>query len=116
NLADRGPLVVLVDDCQWADRDSLRFLAYMALRIEGLPIAVVLAGRPPDSADAETMSLWSQLASRPSAVVLYPRPLSLSSAVALTRERLGAEADEEFCRSCHTASGGNPLFLRELLL
>ena len=26
NLADRGPLAVLVDDCQWADRDSLRFL------------------------------------------------------------------------------------------
>ena len=33
----------------------------------------------------------------------------------LTRERLGAEAAEEFCRACHTATGGNPLFVRELL-
>ena len=48
---------------------------------------------------------------RPSAVAMYPRPLSESAAVALARERLGAEADEEFCRSCHTATGGNPLFL-----
>ena len=51
----------------------------------------------------------------PAAVVLYPRPLSQSAAVALTRERLGADAEEAFCRACHTATGGNPLFLRELL-
>lgn len=26
NITDLGPALVLVDDCQWADRDSLRFL------------------------------------------------------------------------------------------
>ncbi len=115
NLADRGPLLVLVDDCQWADSDSLRFLSYLAQRIEGLPIAMVLAGRPPESAESEVGPLWAQVASRPSAIALYPRPLSQSASVALARERLGAEADEDFCRACHTATGGNPLFLRELL-
>ncbi len=115
NLADHGPLVMLVDDCQWADPDSLRFLSYLAQRIEGLPIAMVLAGRPPESAKAEAGHLWSQIASRPSAVAVYPRPLSESAAVALARERLGADADGQFCRACHTATGGNPLFLRELL-
>ena len=50
NIADRAPVLVLVDDCQWADRDSLRFLAYLAQRIEGLPVAMLLAGRPPDAA------------------------------------------------------------------
>jgi DNA-binding CsgD family transcriptional regulator len=111
NLADQAPLLVLVDDCQWADHDSLRFLSYLAQRIEGLPVALLLAGRPPD----ETGSLWGQVASRPSAVALYPLPLSEPAATALTRERLGAEAADEFCRACHAATGGNPLFLRELL-
>ena len=115
NLADRSPLLVLVDDCQWADPESLRFLAYLAQRVEGLPIAMILAGRPPDSGDGEGASLWSEMASRPFAIALYPRPLSASAAVELVRERLGAEADEEFCRGCHTATGGNPLFLGELL-
>jgi DNA-binding CsgD family transcriptional regulator len=115
NLADHTPLLVSVDDCQWVDRDSLRFLAYLAQRIEGLRVAMLLAGRPPGSAAAETGSLWAQVASRPEAGVLYPRPLSQSAAVALARERLGTEAAEEFCRACHTATGGNPLFLRELL-
>jgi DNA-binding CsgD family transcriptional regulator len=115
NLADRGPLLIMVDDCQWADRDSLRFLLYMAQRIEGLRVAMLLTARPPDHADAETSLLWSQVASRPSSVALYPRPLSLSGAAAMARELLGDDAEEEFGRACHMATGGNPLFLRELL-
>ncbi len=115
NVADQAPVLVLVDDCQWADRESLRFLAYLAQRIEGLPVVMLLTGRPPDPAADEAGSLWAQLASRPSGVALYPRPLSQPAAVALARERLGAQAAEEFCRACHTATGGNPLFLRELL-
>jgi DNA-binding CsgD family transcriptional regulator len=115
NIADQAPVLVLVDDCQWADGESLRFLAYLAQRIEGLPVAMLLTGRPPDPASDEAGSLWAQLASRPSGVALYPRPLSQRAAVALARERLGAVAAEEFCRACHTATGGNPLFLRELL-
>src|SRR5262249_22958702 len=70
---------------------------------------------PPDAGGDEAGTLWVQLASRPAAAALYPRPLSQSAAVTLARERLGAEAAEEFCRACHTATGGNPLFLRELL-
>lgn len=114
NLADRAPLLVSVDDCQWVDRDSLRFLAYLAQRIEGIRVAMLLAGRRPDPA-ADGGSLWAQVASRPEAGVLHPRPLSESASVALARERLGAQAAEEFCRACHGATGGNPLFLRELL-
>ncbi len=115
NIADQAPLLVLVNDCQWADRESLRFLAYLAQRIEGLPVTMLLTGRPPDVGGDEAGALWVQLASRPAAAALYPRPLSQSAAVTMTRERLGAEAAEEFCRACHTATGGNPLFLRELL-
>jgi DNA-binding CsgD family transcriptional regulator len=115
NLADGAPVLLSVDDCQWVDLDSLRFFAYLAQRIEGLPVAMLLAGRPPDSALDSARSPWAQLLSRPEAVALQVRPLSQDAAVTLARERLGTEADDEFCRSCHAATGGNPLFLRELL-
>ncbi len=115
NLADREPLLLLLDDCQWADRDSLRFLAYLAQRTEGLALAIVLAGRPPESAETQVAALWSQVGSRPESVVLYPRPLTPAAVRELAHERLGSEADDEFCRACHTATGGNPLFVRELL-
>ena len=45
NIADQAPVLVLVNDCHWADRESLRFLAYLAQRIEGLPVAMLLTGR-----------------------------------------------------------------------
>src|SRR5262249_2589426 len=84
-------------------------------RIEGLPVTMLLTARPPDGGGDEAGSLWVQLASRPTTAALYPRPLSESAVVTLARERLGPDAAEEFCRACHTATGGNPLFLRELL-
>ena len=115
NLADQTPVLVLVDDCQWVDRDSLRFLAYLAQRVEDLSIAMVLAGRPPKSGSTRGRHSGrrSRHVRRRSRCIRGP---SVSSAaISLTRERLGAQAAEEFCRSCYTATGGNPLFLGELL-
>src|SRR2546425_1081248 len=43
NLAERDPLVLVVDDAQWADRPSLRFLAYLARRLSGLALLLVVA-------------------------------------------------------------------------
>ena len=38
-------MLVAVDDAQWADEQSLRFLAHLALRIDELPIALLVAVR-----------------------------------------------------------------------
>ncbi|HXZ72484.1 MAG TPA: ATP-binding protein, partial [Streptosporangiaceae bacterium] len=45
NLAARRPLVIAVDDAHWADAPSLRWLTHLAARIDGLPIALLLAVR-----------------------------------------------------------------------
>ena len=36
NLASEGPVVICVDDVQWCDGASLRYLAYLVKRLEGL--------------------------------------------------------------------------------
>jgi DNA-binding CsgD family transcriptional regulator len=113
NLADRAPVLVSVDDAHWADAPSLRFLDYLAHRSEGLPVAIVLAGRPPGEADAG--GLWAELAAQPAAVALRPQPLSHAAVSALVRARLVPDAAEELCAACHRATQGNPLFVRELL-
>ena len=46
NLTDEGPVLATVDDLQWADAASLRFLNYLSPRLDGLRLAVVAAGRP----------------------------------------------------------------------
>ena len=50
NLADRRPLLIAVDDAHWADEPSLRWLAYLAPRLEGLALALLVALRPGEPA------------------------------------------------------------------
>src|SRR4029453_4764902 len=40
-LGDEQPVLLVVDDLHWADRQSLRFLGFLAHRLEALPILVV---------------------------------------------------------------------------
>jgi predicted ATPase len=44
-LADHSPLMVIIDDLQWADAASLRWLVYLARRLEDQPLLLVLGWR-----------------------------------------------------------------------
>ncbi|MFT4263037.1 MAG: ATP-binding protein, partial [Nocardioides sp.] len=46
DLAAERPLLLVVDDAQWADEDSLRFLSSLARSIAGQPVLVLVAARP----------------------------------------------------------------------
>lgn len=109
NLAERQPLALLVDDAHWLDQASARFIAYLARRITALPALLVTALR-----DGETSSTAVAGLPELAATVLRPAPLSEEAATRLVRAELGARADEELCRSCHQATGGNPFYLRAL--
>ena len=111
NLAERGPLVLAVDDLQWADLPSLRFVAYLGRRLEGIPVLVAASTRPPGEADAALEELLAD----PATQAVRPPALSEDAAAALVREALGPTAEDAFCAACHGATGGNPLLLRELL-
>jgi DNA-binding CsgD family transcriptional regulator len=112
NLADRGPLLLAVDDAHWADHSSLRFIGYLSRRLEGLPVLLVVAGRVPDP---EGEPLWQELADDQAAEVLRPRALSEAAAGQVLRDRLDPEVDDDLVAACHRATGGNPLFLGELV-
>ena len=112
NLAASAPLLVAVDDAHWADTPSLRWLAYLALRVEGLALPLVVALRPGERA-ATSPSL---LALRNEAsVVVRPALLSESAVATFVRANLGDRAASELCEAVWTASGGNPLYVTELL-
>ena len=113
NLAADGPLCLTIDDLQWCDRASLRFIGYLERRLESLRVLVLTAARMDDS-EAESRLLLD-IAHDPAAVALRLSALSEDGAVELVRERLGPDADRAFCAACHGATGGNPLLLGELL-
>lgn len=112
NLAARRSVLLTVDDVQWADRASLQFLLYLSRRLEGLPVAVVVAVRTGEPAvDAE---LLAEFASRPEVHVLRPGALTVHAVGAMVKTRLAAELEDGFVAACHTASGGVPFLVCEL--
>jgi DNA-binding NarL/FixJ family response regulator len=113
NLSESGPLLLAVDDLQWCDPPSLRFLAYLRRRLEGLRVLVV-CGLRPAQVEAHQTPL-GEIAVDPDTVLIRPRPLSQPATADLIRGRLHEPAEEEFSAACHTATGGNPLLLNELL-
>ncbi|MDA0158887.1 AAA family ATPase [Solirubrobacter ginsenosidimutans] len=112
-VADRGPLLAVVDDLHWVDPGSLAFIDYLARRVEELPVLLVLTAR--DAEEGEYRRLLAELAADPAVTVLRPGPLSQAAVARLVRERLGSEAPAKLCNACHTVTSGNPLFLRQLL-
>jgi DNA-binding CsgD family transcriptional regulator len=115
NLAERGPVALVVDDLHWADSPSLRFLAYLTPRLAGLPVLLVAALRPPGTEPGTDGELLERLAAEPAAMRLRPRPLSRAACAELVQARFADQAAEELCVASHELSGGNPFLLRELV-
>ena len=113
NLAERGPLMLAVDDAHWADPPSLRFLTYLARRLTGLPVLFLVAMRPREPGGQG--ELLAALSGEPGGEVLTPGPLSVSGVGRLVSEMMAAQPAREFVAACHTATGGNPFLLRELI-
>src|SRR3954471_22368900 len=113
NITAEGPLLLAIDDLHWVDSPSLRFVAYLTRRLEGLPIAIATTlrtGEPPTDP-----ALLAEVIQDPATAPVRPRPLTEPAVAEMVRERLGPDADETFCRACHRATVGNPLLLRQLL-
>ncbi|MGH2990963.1 MAG: helix-turn-helix transcriptional regulator [Solirubrobacterales bacterium] len=110
NLTAESPLLLAVDDAQWADRPSLRFLSHLVRRLEGIPAVIVLAVRSGDP-PTDTLLLSELVAAAEPALRLGP--LGEREAVELVRSGLG-EAELSLCAAVHRATGGNPFLLHAL--
>jgi len=105
----RNPLVLVIDDVQWADGATLDLLRYLGRRIDGTCVLLVLAYR--DDALAGDHPLRAVLGGLPprSCIRMRLAPLS-SSAVGELARRAGRSAE-----GLHRATGGNPFFVTESL-
>jgi tetratricopeptide (TPR) repeat protein len=114
NLTAAGPLCLSVDDAQWADAPSLRYLAFLLTRLEELDVALVVASRPPESgSDAE---LLATVVTDPSADVIRLAPLTRAAVARLVETRLrDGVPDPVFVDACLRATRGSPFLMHELV-
>jgi DNA-binding CsgD family transcriptional regulator len=113
NLADETPLLLAVDDIQWSDAASLRFVAHLARRLEGIAVLLAVCIRTGEPAVPE--EVLSRLSAEPSANVLHPAPLSEVAVSQIIETRLSEEPAPAFTQACLRATGGTPFLLGELM-
>jgi DNA-binding CsgD family transcriptional regulator len=111
NLAGTAPVVVLVDDAQWLDLPSSRFLGFLARRLDGVAALVVVASRAGEGDGGPLEDILAASDVR----VLEPRGLSEAAVGRLVRLAFGRDAAPEFRVACHAVTRGNPLFVHELV-
>ncbi|RMH44696.1 MAG: tetratricopeptide repeat protein [Deltaproteobacteria bacterium] len=110
--AARSPLVMVFDDLQWADDDTLRLLREVAAGLGGSAVVLIACTRPdmlircPQWADAGTDHLRIEL-----------RNLPDDAAEDMFRKLLARCGDvpEDIVEDAVEMTGGNPYFLEELV-
>lgn len=106
---DDAPVVLSVDDLQWADPALVELLDALSSTLTRRPFVIVTASRP--GADVE----WPPRTDRGLVLSLTLTPLDRAESDAVVRQLLEAhQPDEALLAQLHDRSGGNPLFLVEL--
>lgn len=103
------PLVIVLEDLQWADRGSLLVTGLLAQRSALAPIAVLATVRDEDDLGAATRVL----AALPTAQGLPLGGLSAADVAALMTRTTGAPTDQELAESLRARTGGNPFFVQQ---
>ncbi|WP_434445473.1 helix-turn-helix transcriptional regulator [Lentzea sp. E54] len=111
DLAQRTPLCLVIDDLQWADVPSLRWLNYLVHRVVRLPITILMGRtsgiRPTDPLLIAELEIYSE---RLKLGVLTTRDVAR-----LTEQVLGEIPGEKFTDALLDAANGCPMVTSQIL-
>ncbi|MET8030779.1 BTAD domain-containing putative transcriptional regulator [Streptomyces avermitilis] len=115
-LAGKQPLVLLLEDLQWADTASLDLLRLLSTRCQGHPLGIVLTAREFEAeSDATLRRMVSDVLRGPRTETLRLCGLSLRAVGALVEAHAGSGVDPKVVEVLHRRSEGNPYFVMQLL-
>jgi tetratricopeptide (TPR) repeat protein len=103
------PVVIVLEDLQWGDLPSVKFIDAALRNLQDLPLLVVAVARP--EVHEAFPGLWAERGVQE----IRLAPLVRSASERLVREFIGAEATAEDVALVVERSAGNPFYLEELI-
>ena len=114
-LTELAPLMLVVEDLQWADEAALLLLEHLTRRVAQMPLLIVATYRDTEfdlgSALARTLE---ELLRTPSTYRMVLRPLDIAETAAMLLSLSGREAPASAVVLIHRTGKGNPFFTEEL--
>ena len=120
HVADRQPLVVILEDLHWADEMSVRLLAFVCRRSRAWRALVVATARVEDLADAPVVQrILDEISPEPHVETVALQTLSREDTLDLVRALARAGTDDATVagvgEEVWRASAGNPLVVVEAM-
>jgi len=119
HLLDRArehPVLMAVDDLQFADTSTLEFLLRFAAELPSAPIMIVATLAESADLPERTREAVEALSGAPSFLTVPIRPLSMPETEEFVRWILGGrDPDRNDVRRWHAQTEGNPLFVEQLV-
>jgi DNA-binding CsgD family transcriptional regulator/tetratricopeptide (TPR) repeat protein len=112
--AAAAPTLLVIEDAQWSDRETLQVLEYLADNLAGHPVLAVVTTRAVEPGPSS--ELFDALLARRVIRPIDLHPLDPTQSAAVVRECLGAmDPAPSLVDAVVTRSDGVPFFIEELL-
>ena len=117
DLAQRKPVILILEDLHWSDSTSLEFLLLLARRVSTQPIFLVLTYRS-DETTPELTHLLAELDRERLGTEFALQPMNLPEVGEMLQAILDspqAPVGKDFLDTVFTLTEGNPFFIEEIL-
>jgi hypothetical protein len=103
------PVMIGIDDVQWADPMSLGWLQFISRRLQAIPVHLVMTMRTTRGVES---SAGGPLVLGPAMRRFVIHPLSLEATKSMIDGHFGLSCDASFIAAAHDLTDGSPRMLR----
>jgi DNA-binding SARP family transcriptional activator len=114
SIAERAPILLVLDDLHWADRPTLLLLRHLARSPRPARLLVLLAFRSEAAMDV-LYDFLVEMGRDGLSTHLDIRGLSERDTAELVRARAGERPSSAFARRIHQETEGNPFYIEEIV-
>ncbi|MFI0776398.1 ATP-binding protein [Streptomyces sp. NPDC021212] len=112
-LSADGLVVLAIDDVQWCDEASLRWLGFLLRRAEDLPLMVLMTQRT--GHERSRPEVLDEISDTLSCLIVDLPPLTTEAVGEMLRRAFDRELDSAFSAKCAEITGGNPFLVQRVV-